>query len=109
MNGVKSIAAAKSKGAKVMDINQVTFAAPVFVTSTGASEPALSGAVAVTKKGAFCAKPVKGQAGVYVFQVTDKTKRNVKYDQNPWRASSRSVACNTPATSCRSFTSMARW
>ena len=81
LNGVKSIAAAKSKGAKVMDINQVTFAAPVFVTSTGASEPALSGAVSVTKKGAFCAKPVKGQAGVYVFQVTDKTKRNVKYDQ----------------------------
>lgn len=81
LNGVKSVSAAKSKGAKVTDINQVTFAAPVFIASTGASEPALSGAVSVTKKGAFSAKPVKGEAGVYVFQVLDKTKRAVKYDQ----------------------------
>lgn len=81
LNGVKSVSAAKSKGAKVTDINQVTFAAPVFIASTGASEPALSGAVSVTKKGAFSAKPVKGEAGVYVFRVLDKTKRAVKYDQ----------------------------
>ena len=30
LNGVKNIAAAKSKGAKVSEVNQITFAAPVF-------------------------------------------------------------------------------
>ena len=49
--GVKSISAAKGKGAKVSTVNQVTFAAPVFVQSTGMSEPALSGAVAAIGKG----------------------------------------------------------
>ncbi len=82
LNGVKSIAAAKSKGGKVMDVNQVTFAAPVFISSTGASEPALSGAVAATKQGAFSAKPVKGEAGVYVFQVKSKADRKVKFNDN---------------------------
>ena len=81
LNGVKSIAAAKAKGAKVSDVNQITFAAPVFVASSGASEPALSGAVAATKKGAFSAHAVKGNAGVYLFQVTGKTNRPVKFDE----------------------------
>ena len=81
LNGVKSIAAAKAKGAKVSDVNQITFAAPVFVASSGASEPALSGAVAATKKGAFSAHAVKGNAGVYLFQVTGKSNRPVKFDE----------------------------
>ncbi len=79
--GVKSIAAAKAKGAKVSPVDQITFAAPVFIASTGASEPALSGAVAATKKGAFSAHAVKGNAGVYLFQVTNKTNRPVKFDE----------------------------
>ncbi len=82
LKGVKDIKTATSKGGKLMDIDQVTFGAPVFITTTGASEPALSGAVAATKKGAFSAKPVKGEAGVYLFQVKDKTNRQVKYDEN---------------------------
>lgn len=82
LNGVKSVAAAKSKGGKLLDVDQVTFAAPVFIASTGASEPALSGAVSATKKGAFSAKPVKGEAGVYVFQVVNKADRKVKYNEN---------------------------
>lgn len=77
---VKSVAAAKAKGATVAPVNQVTFSAPVFVMSTGASEPALSGAVAATAKGQFSAKPVKGNAGVYVFQVTNRTTRPGKFD-----------------------------
>ena len=77
---VKSVAAAKAKGATVAPVNQVTFSAPVFVMSTGASEPALSGAVAATAKGQFSAKPVKGNAGVYVFQVTNRTTRPGKYE-----------------------------
>ena len=80
LNGVKSVAAAKAKGANVSTVNQVTFAAPVFVPVTGASEPALSGAVAATAKGKFCKLPVKGNAGVYVFEVTNKTQRPGKFD-----------------------------
>ena len=80
LNGVGTLAAAKAKGAKVADVNQVTFAAPVFVTLTGASEPALSGAVYATAKGKFSTKAVKGNAGVYMFQVTNKTMRPGKFD-----------------------------
>ena len=81
LNGVKNIAAAKSKGAKVSEVNQITFAAPVFVASAGASEPALSGAVSATMRGAFSAHPVKGNAGVYLFLVTNKSNRPVKFNE----------------------------
>lgn len=80
LNGVTSIAAAKTKGGVVTPVNQVTFASPVFLTATGASEPALSGAVAATTKGAFSKTPVKGNAGVYMFQVTGRSMRPVKFD-----------------------------
>lgn len=78
---VKSVADAKVKGATVAPVAQVTFAAPVFVAATGASEPALSGAIAATAKGKFSKHPVKGNAGVYVFQVTNKTQRPAKFDE----------------------------
>ena len=81
LNGVKSVAAAKGKGAIVTAINQITFAAPAFISATGASEPALSGAVAATAKGKFSAHPVKGNAGVYVFAVTGRTNRPGKFDE----------------------------
>lgn len=77
---VKNIAAAQAKGAKVDAVNQITFAAPAFVMSVGASEPALSGAVAATAKGKFSSRPVKGNAGVYVFEVTSRTMRPGKFD-----------------------------
>ena len=80
LNGVNSIAGAKAKGAIVSPVNQITFASPVFITATGASEPALSGAVAAVAKGAIDKTPVKGNAGVYMFQVTGRTMRPVKYD-----------------------------
>ena len=92
LNGVKSIAAAKAKGAKVSSVNQVTFAAPVFISATGASEPALSGAVAATKKGAFSAHAVKGNAGVYLFQVANKTNRPVKFDEKAYEQKCRQKA-----------------
>ncbi|MDD6516526.1 MAG: SurA N-terminal domain-containing protein [Prevotella sp.] len=79
--GVKSIAAAKAKGAVISNVGQVTFAAPVFVQSTGGSEPALSGAVYATKQGAFSSHPVKGQAGVYQFQVVKKSMNGAKYNE----------------------------
>ena len=92
LNGVKNIAAAKAKGGKVSSVNQITFAAPVFIAATGASEPALSGAVAGTKKGAFSAHAVKGNAGVYLFQVTNKTNRPVKFDDKTYEQKCRQKA-----------------
>ena len=82
LKGTGSIAAAKAKGAKISEINQITFASPVFVQATGAAEPALSGAVAATAAGKFSKNPVKGNAGVYVFQVVNKAMRaGAKYDE----------------------------
>ena len=92
LNGVKSIAAAKAKGGKVSSVSQITFAAPVFISATGASEPALSGAVAATKKGAFSAHAVKGNAGVYLFQVSNKTNRPVKFDEKAYEQKCRQKA-----------------
>ena len=80
LEGVNNLNAAKAKGGKVSNVSQITFAAPVFVTTTGASEPALSGAVYATAKGKFSSKPVKGNAGVYVFRVENKTMRPGKFD-----------------------------
>ena len=82
IKGVNSIAAAKSKGAKVAPLNQVTFAAPVYISEIGTSEPVLSGAIAATAAGKFSAAPVKGNSGVYLFKVDSKANRQgVKYDE----------------------------
>lgn len=81
LKGVNSIAAAQAKDAKVSTVNQITFAAPAFIQATGAAEPALSGAVAATAQGKFCSAPVKGNAGVYVFQVVKKQMRPAKYNE----------------------------
>ena len=75
VKNVKSMADARNKGGQVVRVDQITFAAPTFVQETGASEPALSGAVAGTKKGAFCPRPIKGNAGIYFVQVLDQTRR----------------------------------
>lgn len=81
LKGVNSIAAAQAKSAKVSTVNQITFAAPAFIQATGAAEPALSGAVAATAQGKFCSAPVKGNVGVYVFQVVKKQMRPAKYNE----------------------------
>lgn len=82
--GVKKIADAKAKGAKVEVIQQITFAAPAFISSTGSAEPALSGAVAATAQGKL-SKPVKGNNGVYVFTVIKKAPRNgAKFDEKTY-------------------------
>ncbi len=82
LKGVNSIAAAQAKGAKVSTVSQITFAAPAFVQATGSAEPALSGAVAATAAGKFSKNPVKGNAGVYVFQVVKKVLRaGSKYNE----------------------------
>ena len=89
LKGVNSIAAAQQKGGKLSTVEQITFANPVFVGETGASEPVLSGAVSATAKGKFSAQPVKGNGGVYVFQVTGKTKLPTKFDAKQFETQTR--------------------
>lgn len=89
VKGVNSISAAKAKGAQVSAVNQVTFAAPVFVQSTGMSEPSLSGAVAATAKGKFSSAAVKGNGGVYLFQVLEKKMRPVKFNAKEYEQRQR--------------------
>ena len=92
LKGVNSIAAAKAKGAQITTVDQITFAAPVFVAAAGASEPALSGAVYATAKGKFSSKPVKGNAAVYAFQVVNKKNRPGKFDDKTMEAKCRQKA-----------------
>ena len=62
--------------------SQITFSAPVFVQAAGASEPALSGAVAAVKQGQFSPSVVKGNGAAYLFQVLAKKQREgVKFDE----------------------------
>lgn len=81
MNACNNLAAAaKIAGALPTDtVRHITFTSPTFITSIGASEPALSGAVARTAKGSF-AKGIKGNAAVYAFQVTGENKKEAKFD-----------------------------
>lgn len=87
-----SIAAAKAKGAVITPVNQVTFSAPVFVSTTGASEAALSGAVSSAKVGSFFSRPVKGQGGVYQFQVVKRAKNATKFNEQQQETALRQKA-----------------
>lgn len=66
-------------GAVVDTVKHITFNSPVFVSATGSNEPAINGAVDKTNKGQF-KSGVKGMAGVYAFQVLNKTKGQEKMD-----------------------------
>lgn len=80
MNGKNDIASiAGLKGAISDTIKHVTFGSPAFIQATGASEPALSGAVSKTAKGQFV-NGVKGNGGVYAFQIIGENKRNETFD-----------------------------
>ena len=91
-DGVKSIADAQAKGAKVDTVKQITFGSPAFIQSTGTSEPALAGAVAATKAGEFHAAPIKGNGGAFVFQVLNDGKREGEYDEKSSEAQLRQQA-----------------
>ncbi|MGN0233317.1 MAG: peptidylprolyl isomerase [Bacteroidaceae bacterium] len=81
MKDAKSIAdVQKIAGAQTDTINHINFTNNAFVTKVGRSEPALSGAVATTKKGDFKAG-VKGNGAIYAFQVIDQTKIDGAYDK----------------------------
>lgn len=89
LKGVNTLAAAQQKGGNLSTVEQITFAEPAFIAETQSNEPSLSGAVAATAKGKFSAAPVKGNGGVYVFQVTEKAQRpgqfNAKETENTAR------------------------
>ncbi len=79
LKSVKSIAEAKSKNAVIDTVKHVSFAAPTFVAATNASEPIVGAVATKTAKGSF-AGPFKGNAGVYMMQVINKTQTSEKFD-----------------------------
>lgn len=80
MNGKNSVSAvAQLKDAVSDSIKHITFSSSAFISKTGQSEPALSGAVSKTAKGQFV-NGIKGNGGVYAFQVIGENKRDEKFD-----------------------------
>lgn len=81
MKDAKSIAEITNLEGAVSDtINHVSFANNAFISKVGSSEPALSGAVSACKKGDFKAG-VKGNAGVFAFQVLGKHTHSTGFDE----------------------------
>ena len=60
-------------------VKHVSFAAPSYVAMTRGSEPSLGAYASVTEVNKVSA-PVKGTAGVYVFQIYNKEKTNETFD-----------------------------
>lgn len=88
---VKSIADAKKLKDVVVDtLPPMSFATATYIPATGASEPLVSAVAAKTAKNAF-AGPIKGNNGVYMLQVLDKTKTAEKFDA---KAEQESLARN---------------
>ncbi|MEG1728937.1 MAG: peptidylprolyl isomerase [Bacteroidaceae bacterium] len=81
MSGVKSIAEAQKKAGVLIDtVQNVSFAAPTFVKATGTTEPILGGSVCKTAVHKF-AGPLKGNNGVYMYQVVAKHKDREAYNE----------------------------
>ena len=82
IKGAKSIADVASMAGAVSDtVQHITFNAPVYLQKMGAaSEPALSGAASLAAQGKFVSG-VRGNAGVYAFQVIEKKQTEEKYDE----------------------------
>lgn len=81
IQGAKSVAeVAKQNGAVQDTVSHITFGAPVFVQKVASSEPVLSGAASVAKKGQFVSG-IRGEGAVYAFQVLEKKTLEGKFDQ----------------------------
>ena len=90
MQAMKSVAeVAKMAEAKQDTISHITFANPVYIAGM-ASEPTLSGAATAAQKGQFV-NAIKGEAGVYAFQVLAKNKLVGKFDQKQEEAQQASM------------------
>ncbi len=80
MQDVKSLEQAQGLANAVNDtVKHVTFSAPVYVSVTRSSEPALA-ACAIKADVGKLAGPIKGNAGVYFIQVYNKEKNAEEYD-----------------------------
>lgn len=109
MAGVKDItAASKLKGAEPIDtIKHVTFNAPVFLSSLGASEPALSGAITKAQKGQFV-EGIKGNAGVYAFQVISENNTGAKLDDAAKQTTQQQIVSQQMRASSRFMQELAQ-
>lgn len=72
--------AAAVKGAVSDTINRLTFSAPAFIAAAGANELTVSAVAAKTAKGQT-SEAVRGNAGVYMLKVLDKTTNAEKFDE----------------------------
>ena len=83
----KSVEQALANPAATKDtLNDININSYASVASTGASEPVLAGGISFGKLNKNYG-PVKGNNGVYVYQVTGRTKTNDKYNQNQYEES----------------------
>ncbi len=81
MQNAKSIADVAKITDVVSDtIKHVTFSSNAFISKVASSEPVLSGSVSTAKKGDF-RTGIKGNGGVYAYQVLDQKELNGKFDQ----------------------------
>ena len=77
---VKSVAEAQAvQGAVTDSINDIYFGQDAFIKATGSVEPALSGSLWEEQNGSFVG-PVKGNNGVYVYQILDQTKQEDEFN-----------------------------
>jgi peptidyl-prolyl cis-trans isomerase D len=108
LEGVKSIADAKAKGAVIDTVKQISFTSPVFVQATGSSEPALAGAVAATKAGEFHAAPVKGNGGAFLFQVLNVDQQKKEFNAKEIEAQQKQTAMQAVSRFMREIYQKAR-
>jgi len=95
MEKVKNYDTAKSyKGAKTLEVKQISFAQPAFIPELG-PEPAVSGAVASTPKGKTCKKVIKGNQGVYMLKVKDQKNLGKKFNKKEAAEQAHSKALMT--------------
>ncbi len=78
--GIKSIEAAKAKGAIVDSLNNVTFAGANVVSAVGVPEPALTAAISTAKQGSTTPLVI-GTEGAYLAQILSKgSNTSEKFD-----------------------------
>ena len=77
--GITSIAQAAQKGAVVDTVEHVTFNAPMYISKANASEYSVCGAIAAAKQGEFSKTPVKGDQGLYLFQVVERKQLPMQF------------------------------
>ena len=80
LKNVTSIAQALKMPNAVCDtLKNMNFDTPAFVASVGTSEPVLCGGICSAKVNAV-SKAVKGNGGVYIYQVISRNKTNDKFN-----------------------------